>query len=390
LSQSGCAALVAIAAATAACAGRARVTGPPPVFPVATLWVTPLPEGIEAPLATDGARLFVATRDGVVAALDARTGAVAWRVEQRPGALAYGAGALVVRGATGAVWSLDPSSGRERWKAESGVAGALPAVLDDQRVVVGGEGLAALDARNGHALWTAQDQPKVTARPALSPLWVISGEENALRRRDAATGRTLWTLAARGPILAPALVDDRRRVFVGTTDRRFAAVDLDDGDVGWRWKVGADVQAPAVVFEDRVLVATHEDVLYAFKRGNGHVAWRSPLPSRPFGAPLLVGGAVLVACHESDLVGFDARTGRRLGAIRTPGEMRAPPVLAQDRLFVGMRDRSVVALKLTLADAPAGPRGDPANTRGAAGTASKTSWASSEPGKEEAATPPGR
>jgi 2-hydroxychromene-2-carboxylate isomerase len=104
------------------------------------------------------------------------------------------------------------------------------------------------------------------------------------------------------------------------------------------WKLGADVREPPVVFEDSVLFASHEAVLYALNRANGHLNWRAALPGRPLSGPLVYDKIVLVACFENQVVGFDARTGRPLGILRTVAPLRTAPILVGDKLFAVQRD----------------------------------------------------
>ena len=122
------------------------------------------------------------------------------------------------------------------------------------------------------------------------------------------------------------------------------------------------MQGKAAILEDKVLFVSHEDVLYALNRGNGNMVWRAALPSRPLGGPLVAGAAVLVACFENEVVGFDARTGRKLGSLKTSAEIRTAPVMAARRLFVGLRDHTVVALQLAApsAEEPAAAPESPA------------------------------
>jgi outer membrane protein assembly factor BamB len=306
-----------------------------------------LDEALEGPLATDDLRIYGATRDGTVVALDRRTGLRVWQVADRPGVLSFGSGTLVVREPHGVVWGLDPVSGAARWKTDSGVAGTLPATVSGDRVLVAGEGLAALEALTGRQVWAVAGAPNATAAPVLSGPWILVGEaDGTLRCRDSATGKSLWTVATGGPVVATPIVDDRKRIFVGTTARRILALGFEKGHAHWRWRTGADVQVPAAIFGDKVLVASHEDVLYALKRGSGDLTWRAALPSRPLAGPLVAGNAVLVAVHENEVVGVDGRTGARLGTLRAPAEIRTPPLLIEGRLYVGLRDRSVVSLKL--------------------------------------------
>ncbi|HUG52213.1 MAG TPA: PQQ-binding-like beta-propeller repeat protein [Vicinamibacteria bacterium] len=345
-------------AASAACASRAPVPARA-VFPIASVWTVSMGEDpIQGPLASDGGRVFVATRGGQVSGLDRFTGATLWQVAGRSGALALGGGLLALRAEDGAVWAMSPEDGAAQWKAESGVAGTFPPVLGGGHIVIAGEGLAVLEAATGRVVWSDMDAKAATA-PALTTTAVVLGEADGhLRSRDLATGRVQWSLATTGPLQAAPVADDRGRILVGTTDRRFLSIDGENGKERWTWRLGADVQHRAVLFERLVLFATHEDVLYALDRGNGHLAWRAPLPSRPLSGPILFGDAVVVACHgarpgETFLIGFSARSGERQGDYKVPGEARTPPLLVEDRVYLALRDRahSVVSLHLGAAEA---------------------------------------
>jgi outer membrane protein assembly factor BamB len=321
-------------------------------------WTTPLSAAVEGPLATDGASVYVATRDGTVRRLDATTGVMRWEAEQRAGVLAAAEGLLVVRGPRGTVWAIDAVSGSERWKVESGVPGTLPPVIYKDAVIVAGEGLAALDAASGRARWTLPDA-RATAPPLPWEALLLVGEaDGALRCRDLATGAAQWSVATRKPLLAPPAVDDRGRILLGTTDRRFLSLDgHKEGHERWSWRIGGDVQAAPVLRGDLVLFTTHEDVLYALHRGNGHLAWRAALPSRPVSGPILYADGVFVACfgarpNETFLIGFDALTGRRLGDLKAPGEVRTPPVVLRDLVAMGLRERAVAALQLGGVESP--------------------------------------
>jgi len=187
---------------------------------------------------------------------------------------------------------------------------------------------------------------------------ILVGEAGGtLRAREAATGNAVWAFPSVQSLRAAPVVDADGRVLLGTTDRRFVALDLATGKERWTWKLGADVTYPPVVFGDRVLVSTYEDVLYALNRGNGNLAWRAPLPSRPLSGPLLYGQGVLVACHgsrpgETFVLGFDGTTGRRQGDLKSPGEIASPPILVGDRLYLALREKAVAALALGTAGAP--------------------------------------
>ena len=344
--------IVILGVAIGAACSHVPPVAPPTLFPMATAWTTPLPAVVEGPLAADATAIYVATRDGGLRSLALSTGAVRWEASGRPGTVAAGEGALVLHEEGGTVWSIDPATGATRWKVDSGVPGTLPAALYKDAVVVAGHGLSVLQAATGATRWSAPDVVATTLPLAWGP-WLLTGEaDGGLHCRDLATGAALWTYATPHPLLAPPVVDAEGRVLLGTTDRRFVSLDArGKGHERWRWKVGADVQAPPALSGPRVLFTTHEDVLYALRRGDGHLAWRAALPSRPLSGPLLYGDGVLVATFgarpgETFLIGFDLVTGRRQGDLKAPGEVRTPPVIAGDLVILGLRERAVAALRL--------------------------------------------
>ncbi|MET0555286.1 MAG: PQQ-binding-like beta-propeller repeat protein [Vicinamibacteria bacterium] len=330
------------------------------LFPLGPTWRNPVAGGVDGALAADAERVYFVS-GGAVHALRIQDGAAAWKADNRAGVLTAAADLLVVREAGGTVWGLDPRTGSARWKVASGIPGTVPAVVDRDRVLVAGDGIAALEASGGRAVWTVAGEPKVSAPPAVSGSLVVTGEaDGTVRARDAATGTSRWTHATGGGAVRAAPLDDEgRRLFVGTAARGFIALHADKGSRDWRWKVGADV-AEAAAFAGRlVLFASNEAVLYGMHRG-GNLSWRAPLPSRPRGAPLVFGTSVLIACHglrpsESLLAGFDARTGRKLGDLKTPAELKAAPVVSGRTVVAALRDGTVAAWRLPDAEVPEKP-----------------------------------
>jgi outer membrane protein assembly factor BamB len=335
--------LVAFVPLLAACARKAPVL-PPALFPAKPGWTTAIGEPIEGPLASDGARVYVATRDGKLRALDAGSGAIAWTRALAPGTTVGAAEGLVIaRQPDGLVVRLAPDDGRELWSTDARVTGAVAPTLERGRVFVAGQGVAALDAADGRLVWGAPGTPAVVRPPVAAGAQIlVSEDDGTLRGRDRDTGLPSWTRRM-GPALAAAPVADDQRIYVGTREREFLALRPKDGARRWRWRLGADVDAPAAVSGRVVLFASLEGVLYALGRGNGHMVWRATLPSRPLSGPLLVGAAVLVACRETDVVAFALADGQRLGAMKTPGEMRTTPLVLGDRFVVGLRYPWVVA-----------------------------------------------
>ena len=329
------------------CGRRVPPAAPPSLFPVTTRWTASLPDFIEGPLGVHGSRLLVATRDGSVHAFDRGTGRLSWRATAG-GVLGQGEGAIVVAASDGTVSRLQPRNGSVLWRAQTGVQGPLPPVLDREWVLVAGNGFACLEVESGRVVWSVPPGPIASTVPVSAGARILVGEtDGTLRCRDRATGVSLWTRRFRSALVAPPLVAFDRRVFVGTTERRFLTLDLERGRPGWSWMLGIDVQSAAIPFGNNVVFAALDGVLYALNHGNGHLAWRAALPSRPLAAALRVGDAILVACAENEILGFDGKTGKRLGGLQTGSVIRTPPLVLDGHLYVGLSEPSVKALALS-------------------------------------------
>lgn len=195
-------ALLGLLLAAGACGRRTAPSAP--LFPLTPLWEAQLDDYIVSPLGADRRRVYVATRDGAVTALDRQSGAVTWRVEDLPGRLTVAPGRLILRGPDGTVRSLRPRTGEVRWSTETGIAGPLPVTLDADRMYVAGDGMASLDAESGTIVWSEQWPVEVTTPVVPTVARVIAGEaDGTLRCRDRATGVSLWTHLTGGPLRAP-------------------------------------------------------------------------------------------------------------------------------------------------------------------------------------------
>ena len=334
----------ALALALAACSsgkGRDKVPRQPTLFPMAQAWQLPLDAPLAGPLTSDGTRLFFVTRPGGLQAVEAATGKELWRLPDRLGAPAAVPGWLAVRDPDGSLWAHDPETGAVRWKADTGVQGEMPPMVGNDVVIVAGRGLAVVELATGRLRWSAEVE--AATPPLLQGDFVLLGHaDGTLRAWHAGSGLPRWSSSpGPGPLSLP-VADGEGRLFLGTADRRLVSLSLDKGSKRWSWKVGTATTFQAAVGAGNVLFATSEAVLYAFRGGNGHLAWRAPLPSRPLSGPMLAGGAVLVACNgtrpsESLLLGFDLSTGRRLGELKTSGEIHGAPVFVGSQIVVELR-----------------------------------------------------
>lgn len=151
------------------------------------------------PIVGDG-KLFVATHQGHVYALDAQTGNPLWRFQGHGPFLhapAYQNGVVVAGCTDGTLYALDAATGRERWSVFVGRGGfAASPTLADAAVFIGsrsGEFLA-VELDSGAVRWRARLDAPIRQSAAFAQGKVfVTAEDMRLRCLEGKTGRTLWT-----------------------------------------------------------------------------------------------------------------------------------------------------------------------------------------------------
>ncbi len=327
---------------------------------------------------SDGRRVYIAGRDGTVAAIDVTTGERDWetvvprltrgsidslglwnralrplessdrqRLSAGPG---LGAGMLVVGSSDGEVAALTAADGHLLWNVVLGSEVVSTPAVDSNIVIVrlaNGQ-LVALDARDGSTRWIV-DQPVPSlsmrggARPVISGEHVYAGFDNGkIAAYELARGQMSWEV----PLATPSGRSEVERlvdadgIFQVTADELFAvafhgraaALELASGRTLWQ----RDMSSARGLAADpvAVYVTDADSQVWALDRNNGGPLWtQADLRARGITAPVRVGDALAVGDFEGYIHLLDAETGRIVGRTRVgPTPIVAPPLAVGDLL----------------------------------------------------------
>lgn len=301
---------------------------PTPLLPAEPAWSLTLDASVSTASVMDGDHVYVALREYTLVALHRESGIVAWIwAGDTVLSMAAGGGDLFLV-TTGGVRALDAATGYERWAVPVGAPVTAPLIWAHDRVIVAVEpgdllGIRALDGRLvwRQSLGAATIHPAVAGGPAALYLSLSDGRVVAVTR-DA--GERLWERQLPGTLSPPAVARDR--VFVGSTDNFFYALDAATGRDEWKWRNGGDVIGTAVDGET-VYFASLDNILRAVNRGNGNQRWRKPTGTRPVLPPYAFRGIVVVPGLMPALTVFVGETGTVLGTHAAPGDLAGPPLV---------------------------------------------------------------
>lgn len=317
-----------------------------------------------------------------------------------PMSMAVSAGAVAVASTDGQVVSIDPATGRERWKADVG-AKLSAGVGSDGRyaaVVTADNELVVLDG--GKPLWRDRLPGRVITAPLVAGERVfVQSVDRSVRAYDAQDGRWLWNfqrpgtdplalaqsgvLAAfrdtlvvgvgsrligldplRGTVRSEASLGlprgtnevERLSDLVGPPVRSdddlcvrafqlsVGCVDMNRGALRWS-RPQAGYQGLAA--DDRIVVgADSADRLTAWRAESGEVIWRiDRFQHRALSTPVLWGGLIAVGDYDGQLHVLSSSDGRTVARVSLDGALSGAPKVVDGTLLVPTRAGTLYALR---------------------------------------------
>jgi outer membrane protein assembly factor BamB len=229
-------------------AWRARIdAGSPARIPVdqaKTRW-----DRYGSSVVADAERVYVASRDNHLYALDLESGKERWRFASKDMATAtpalYADGVLFAS-FDGTIYALDADSGKPRWQydARQPISGDL--LVDAERVFAGSRSydLIALDAHNGKELWKHYYWFSWIESPPVihgEVVYTGSSDATAVYAIDARSGARRWKTPVPGWAWARPTVDERMVVAAtvgqgphpGVREGALVGLDRDSGRIRW-------------------------------------------------------------------------------------------------------------------------------------------------------------
>ena len=204
---------------------------------------------------------------------------------------------LYAASAEGRVMSVDPESGRVRWKQDLDLALSGGVGHHGNSVFVGAsEGLVMrLDAASGSEIWRAPVSGEVLSAPQGDGRYVVAQTyDGKLMGFDYKTGEVRWTYTSDVPVLTlrgtgtPMILGDN--AIAGFADGKVVAINLRSGNVAWEVRVAipqgrseieriVDIDGSMAVQSNELYVASYQGRLAAIDTRSGRRLWQRNVSS---------------------------------------------------------------------------------------------------------------
>jgi outer membrane protein assembly factor BamB len=297
--------------------------GPEPIRPpLVERWGSTGRVLLEFPPVLCGARIFYLRNDGLLRAVERRTGRTAWST--RVGRLA----------------ASSPACGGGRVYAT---------VLRRNKAVKGGE-LVALRATNGHRVWRLRLASRTESSPLITDDRVIFGTEGGdVLSVSRANGRVDWRYRAGGPVKA-AVARNGNALYVGDYAGKLHSIWLDSGRRRWVEDLGGRLYSTPAVAYERVFVGNVDGSVSAVGERSGRLAWRRRTKGLVYSAPAVApvagrGPTVFIGSYGGVLYALDARSGRPRWTRNLGGKVSGGVTVIGDLVMYANLGRKTVGIR---------------------------------------------
>jgi hypothetical protein len=239
----------------------------------------------------------------------------------------------------GRVAAVDGRDGHALWSAELGAGATVGPFLDGQVVYQATDDgvLSALRTSDGSTLWRSP----IAAAPAAPPVRIgvrllQVTREPALVSFNPATGEEVGRRPLPGQPLPPvrAPLKHTTGAVLATDHGMVLLLDSATLEVLWQRYVRQPVTAPPLVSDHHVYLATADHALRCLRDGSGHPTWTQRTGSKVTAKMVVRDGLIYALCFDNDIYVIDARHGHLVTRVGLDHRLAQDAALAPARLYV--------------------------------------------------------
>ncbi len=159
--------------------------------------------------------------------------------------------------------------------------------------------------------------------------------------------KQLWTYEAGESIESSAAIVGGT-VFVGTQKGELLAINLDNGQLYWKYTTGAPIGESSPAYSNGVVyIGDLSGWLNAINASNGQKLWAFKAGNEIKSSPVVVGDRLLIGSYDQHLYCVSARNGALLWKFRTNGPVHSTPSVSDGLAYVAGCDEMFRAIRIS-------------------------------------------
>lgn len=195
-------------------------------------------------------------------------------------------------------------------------------------------------------------------------LWAITLQSRAQRPGNTSSFEKrptlVWSFATKAPILSTPVIDEDR-VYFGSEDSTWYALELGTGKVKWKLRTNAPIRSTPLVHGNRIYLSGGNGVLTCAEKVSGAVVWRIVFDQTALfmgersydfadyyhSSPIIDDDVLYLATANGVIGAYELASGNQLWRYATGNIIHGKPVVAGSKIIVGCFDGNLYALSKT-------------------------------------------
>lgn len=179
--------------------------------------------------------------------------------------------------------------------------------------------LYSLNLKSGKTNWTFNTGMRIVGSPAVSEGIVVFGSANYnIYGLDAKTGKELWHISTKQAVMGAATIENGI-AYIGGGDGRMFAIDIHTGKIKWSFdELKNYVLTRPLVYNQKLYFGTWDTHFYALNLADGSLAWKwnngngNPKLSPASVWPVAANGKIFITAPDRYFTCLDAETGEQV------------------------------------------------------------------------------
>lgn len=179
--------------------------------------------------------------------------------------------------------------------------------------------LYSLNLKSGKTNWTFNTGMRIVGSPAVSEGVVVFGSANYnIYGLDAKTGKELWHISTKQAVMGAATIENGI-AYIGGGDGRMFAIDIHTGKIKWSFdELKNYVLTRPLVYNQKLYFGTWDTHFYALNLADGSLAWKwnngngNPKLSPASVWPVAANGKIFITAPDRYFTCLDAETGEQV------------------------------------------------------------------------------
>lgn len=219
-----------------------------------------------------GKQIFVASLEGKLSAVDARSGILNWafvpaakNIKPIRSSPATDGNTVVVGSDDGNLYAVDIDNGKLKWKFKTDKSiFSSPSIIGNCVLFGSLDGnYYCVNISDGNLIWKKNFSAPIYSSQAASDSFVYVGaSDGVLRCLDISDGTEKWSFKAQSNFYAAPLISGNI-LYIGSLDKKLYAIDVRTGNLVWSYLMKGRIKSSPVIWGDYLFVLTDDQLVTA-------------------------------------------------------------------------------------------------------------------------------